>query len=784
MTKTGKIPKLNKLNPGPFIEIHPKDAQVMGIADQDQIEIRSRRGLAILPAVVTDRVRPGNCFAPFHWNDVFGKNLAINAVTNDAIDPLSFQPEFKYCAVSLVRAAETSNAETSAPQGEGIQSASHTNETFAHQKEEVYMAQIDTLANMLGIQPSSAMTLETHEKIYLAGFITSLRTEESRTTPGIPVLPPTAPLEPVKRFWLDGVLAGLFSRTYLPDAGFRPAQALPAATAEPEVSVATSAEPEKEKKQAVTIIWASQTGNAEGAAGDCMKKLQDSGYDVRLASMNEYSAADLSADRFVLVVASTFGAGDPPDNGESFWQALEAESAPRLPNLRYSVLAFGDSNYDLFCGFGRNVDARLEQLGAQRLIDRVDCDTDFQEQVDAWINTIDQALTAASQTAETAAAAEIAVKKEYTREQPLLTRVNSSRLLSHENSEKETRHHMFDLKDSGLEYEAGDALGVWPTNCPDLVEEILTATKLDPSASVTIKDRGEMTLAEALLRHLEIARITPPVLQFVKERSNSEVLENLLKKENESQLKKWLWGRQLTDLLHEFPLTISAEEFVKILKPLQPRLYSISSSPKANPDEVHITVSTVRYSHNGHSRKGVCSAFLADQVKPDTEIPIFVQKSTHFRPPADPDAPMIMVGPGTGVGPFRGFLQDRQAMGAKGKNWLIFGEQRAEYDFYFKEELEAMQKEGFLQRLDTAFSRDQKQKIYVQTRMLEHGAELWDWLKEGAYFFICGDASRMAKEVDSTLKKIVQEHGGMSADEAKAYVNEMLQSKRYARDVY
>lgn len=801
MTKTGKIPMLNKLNPGPFIEIHPEDAEALGIREQDHIEIRSRRGLAILPAVLTDRVRPGNCFAPFHWNDVFGDKLAINDVTNDAIDPISFQPEFKYCAVSLIRVISQHETPSSMPHDKGNQTPRLDRGEAIYQKEVVHMAQVDTLASMLGIQPSSVMTLESHEKMYLSGFITSLRTDESRSTSSIPVLPPTAPLEPTKRYWLDGLLAGMFSRTYLPDAAALPAQSIPfSQEIHSPAAPARTTGTEQLHKLSITIVWASQTGNAEDAATNCSKQLRESGFETNLVNMNAFPADALVTHPFVLFLASTFGAGDPPDNGDSFWQSLMNSKMPQLPNLHYAVLAFGDSNYDLFCGFGRNLDTRLEQLGARRLISRVDCDTDFEDQVRNWMGSITKVLTEAannvlpsptshseasvSPTAKVAATVEIVERKEYTRHQPLHTRLIVNQRLSQENSEKETRHYVFDLRNSGMHYEAGDALGVWPTNCPELVSEILTSLHLSPGIQVAVKEKGEMSISEALLRHFEITRITPAILQFIHERTNSEVLGVLLRSENRAKLKEWLWGRQLVDLLQEFPTALLATELIGILKPLQPRLYSISSSSKANPDEVHITVSTVRYTTKGQKRSGVCSVFLADRTEPLLEIPIFVQKSAHFHPPANPDIPMIMVGPGTGVGPFRGFLQERMATKAKGKNWLIFGEQRSESDFYFKEELTAIKNEGYLHRLDTAFSRDQPQKIYVQHRMIEHGAELWAWLKEGAHFYVCGDASQMAKEVEAALKKVIQEHSGMNPAEVDSYVKDMSQSKRYAKDVY
>jgi sulfite reductase (NADPH) flavoprotein alpha-component len=324
---------------------------------------------------------------------------------------------------------------------------------------------------------------------------------------------------------------------------------------------------------------------------------------------------------------------------------------------------------------------------------------------------------------------------------------------------------------------------VWPTNCPELVADMLSALKLPASAPVSVKDMGDIPIAEALLRHQEIARITADVLEFVRERSGSATLAELLQPDRANDLKQWLWGRQIVDLLHEFPVQATAQEWVAVLKRLQPRLYSISSSPKAQVGEVHLTVSAVRYDHRGKPRRGVCSTFLADRVG-DTTVPLFVQRSAHFRPPADGGAPLIMVGPGTGVAPFRGFLHERRARGDGGRNWLFFGEQHVATDFYYRDELEAMHKDGLLNELSLAFSRDQADKVYVQDRMREQGAELWAWLQEGAHVRVCGDASRMAKDVDQALRDVVQRHGGMDAEQARAYVQKMSGDKRYVRDVY
>jgi sulfite reductase (NADPH) flavoprotein alpha-component len=587
----------------------------------------------------------------------------------------------------------------------------------------------------------------------------------------VPFLPDHSPFSAEQRAYLNGFFAGLFSKVA--------------------VSSTPTGCPPSAPLQSLTILFGSQTGTCESLAKKAATEAGKCGFAPSLIDLGEYTADSLVKEERVLVVTSTYGDGEPPDNAKAFWKCVNEESFPMLSRLRFAILGLGDTNYPKFCQFAKDLDQRFEMLGATRVHPRIDCDLEYEEPSARWIAEV-MGLMAGERklkaTVGNLSGNSVAVPSEETggwsKRNPFPARLLLNRRLNSPGSGKDTRHFEICLADSGLSYEAGDALGVVPRNCPDTVEELIRAGGFYSDERVLLKS-GETTLRAALTEHLEIQKISKPLLEEFARRSGEAALSEVVSPEANGSLTRFLHGRYVLDLFIQYPKAgLSAQEFVGLLSSLQPRLYSISSSPKKVGSQVHLTVSAVRYESLGRKRKGVCSTFLADRVDEKVRVPVYVHANKAFRLPADASLPLIMVGPGTGIAPFRAFLQDREASGAKGKNWLFFGDQKSSTDFLYREELEAWNKKGLLTRLDTAFSRDQTEKVYVQTRMQENARELYDWLEEGGCLYVCGDASRMAKDVDESLHKLIEDIGGKTRDAACEYVENLWRRKRYLRDVY
>ena len=622
----------------------------------------------------------------------------------------------------------------------------------------------------------------------------------------VPFIPDSAPFTPEQRGWLNGFLAGLFS-------------------AAPASAPAPAAAPIK-----ISVLHASQSGTGEGLARKLSKELKAKGFVPTIASLASFTPAALAEEEHAVIIASTY-LGYPPDAIKPFFQQLTLDSAPKLDKLRYTVLALGDKHYETFCKFGADLDERLHALGGQRISERVESDLDVDEPFARWkadlltrLETLKSAngsgalhttqpmkeLNAgaineaglgsanganghAALNGHAASNGHVAIPAgtpAATREQPFFAPLVDKRPLTCESSSKLTLHLAFSLKDAeptgrSMAYDAGDALGVIAQNDPCLVHDVLEAAGLTGSEPVTLARLPEMPVIEALTHHLQITQLTRKIVDAFATRAACATLKGLLVPEQQSHFDTYCYDRGVIDLLAEYPgVFTTAAELTAMLPKLAPRLYSISSSPKAHAGEVHTTVAVVRYRSHNRDRGGVCSTLFADRREIGETLPTYIQPNKRFRIPADPQAPIIMIGPGTGIAPFRSFLHERRVLGAKGRNWLFFGDRSAKTDFLYRDELEAMQADGHLTRLDLAFSRDQERKIYVQDRMHEHAATFWSWLQDGASVYVCGDASRMAKDVDQMLEKIVAQEGKLAPDAVSEYIAELKDQDRYHRDVY
>jgi len=537
----------------------------------------------------------------------------------------------------------------------------------------------------------------------------------------------------------------------------------------------------------LTILYGSQTGNTEVVAGQLAEKAVASGIDATVFDMADYKPRELKNERYLAVLTSTHGEGEPPDNAMDLYEFLGGRKAPGLKGLQYSVLSLGDSSYEYFCQTGIDFDERLQKLGATALIPRVDCDVDYDAAAEQWINAFIENLSSTMQASVPQPSASTALASStaevlYDRKNPFPAPILENQLLNGRGSSKEVHHIELSLDGSGLSYQPGDALGIYPQNDPILVAQLIETLAFDANATVELDERSD-TLINALMHHREITLLTRPLLEKWAELAGSDELTQLV--EDKSALTEWLRGRDVLDLVQSYPLAdLDANGFINLLRKLPPRLYSIASSQAAVDEEVHLTVAAVRYYSHNRNRGGVASTWLADRVTDDTTIPVYIDPNKNFKLPADDDAPIIMIGPGTGVAPFRSFMQEREERGARGPNWLFFGDQHFLTDFLYQTEWLGWRKSGLLTNLDVAFSRDQQDKVYVQHRLREKSIEIWNWLQDGAHIYVCGDADNMAPDVNEALLDIICEQGQKSREDATEFLRQLTRDKRYQRDVY
>ncbi|PWC15871.1 sulfite reductase subunit alpha [Brenneria roseae subsp. americana] len=588
----------------------------------------------------------------------------------------------------------------------------------------------------------------------------------------------TGDFSPAQLAWLSGYFWGLLQQpAELSPSGIATGSASagsPAATAAP--------------VPGITLISASQTGNARRVAEQLRDDLLAAKLTVNLVNAGDYKFKQIGQEKLLLIVTSTQGEGEPPEEAVALHKFLFSKKAPQLKDTAFAVLGLGDTSYEFFSKAGKDFDHRLAELGAERLLDRVDADVDYQAAAEQWrrqlVDLLQARLPAQSEAAvqaSTRGALDEITSSPYSKTAPLHAVLSVNQKITGRNSEKDVRHIEIDLGDSGLRYQPGDALGVWFDNDPALVQEILELLWLKGDEPVNVEGKT-LALSQALKSHFELTQNTAPIVEKYAALSRDETLLALVS--DKPALQQFAQRTPLVDMVRQAPVELTAEQLIGLLRPLTPRLYSIASSQAEVESEVHITVGVVRYDIDGRARAGGASGYLADRLNEDDEIRVFIEYNDNFRLPANPETPIIMIGPGTGIAPFRAFMQQREAEGAEGKNWLFFGNPHFTEDFLYQVEWQRYVKDGLLTNIDLAWSRDQAHKVYVQDKLREKGAEVWRWLQEGAHLYVCGDANRMAKDVEQALLDVVVEHGGMDIEQADEFLSDLRLERRYQRDVY
>ena len=576
----------------------------------------------------------------------------------------------------------------------------------------------------------------------------------------------TGDFSPTQMAWLSGYFWGRVNQQ--PDVVSAPVSAPAAAS--------------------ITLISASQTGNARRVAEQLRDDLIAAKLNVNLVNAGDYKFKQIGQEKLLLIVASTQGEGEQAEEAVALHKFLQSKKAPQMKDTAFAVFALGDTSYEFFCQAGKDFDTRLGELGAERLLDRVDADVEYKDVAQAWskriVDVLKQRVPAdvSAQAAPTLAGSVNQVDSSpYTKELPLTATLAVNQKITGRDSDKDVRHLEIDLGDSGLRYQPGDALGIWFENDPQLVQEIVELLWLKGDETVEVNDK-KLSLSEALQHHIELTQNTTPIIEKYAGLCRDEQLTGLLA--DKSALQHYAQTVPFVDMVRRAPTELDAQQLVDLLRPLTPRLYSIASSQAETESEVHITVGVVRYDIDGRPRSGGASGYLADRLEEDGELKVFIEHNDNFRLPANPETPVIMIGPGTGIAPFRAFIQQRDNDGATGKNWLFFGNPHFTDDFLYQVEWQRYVKDGLLTHISLAWSRDQAEKVYVQDKLREQGAEVWQWLQEGAHVYVCGDANRMAKDVEQALLEIIAEYGVMDLETADEYLSELRLDRRYQRDVY
>lgn len=585
----------------------------------------------------------------------------------------------------------------------------------------------------------------------------------------IPEIPEDAPFSAEQRQWLKSYLTDL---TKSISAG---AQAIPSSAA---------------GKPRALFLYGSQSGNAQALSEGFAERFMENGWSADAVDMEDYGTVNLQMEPLVFIITSTWGEGDPPDNAIEFWEKFSSDEQSRLENSRFSVLALGDTNYADFCEMGKRFDARLEELGAKRIAARVDCDVDYEDPAEEWFRVVSSKIEEIGKevfttTVTTNGASEVASLEDipFGKKRPFPAALSFRKQLNPTSTDRDTRHIELNLEGSGLEYEVGDAIATFPKNDAALIDEMLSILPFNTAVSVTTPDGAKKPLRDALREDYSIRQITKSLMKKWHALTCHPYLDAII--EDDKALDELIEGKEIIDLIYDFPADFkSGQDFVNLLRRLQPRLYSIASSPKKHPNEVHLTVAKVTYEAHGRVRNGVCSTFLCEGMAEDEEVRVFMQPTKHFKLPEDPSRDVIMVGPGTGIAPFRAFLEEREVTEAPGRNWLFFGNPHEASDYFYKDEFDEMQKSGVLSRIDVAWSRDQAYKIYVQDKIREFSEEVWNWIDGGAHFYVCGDANYMAPDVEKALFELIRKYGNLNDQGAADYIKRLKDEHRYQRDVY